>query len=293
MSRQATEWLHQNWAPLRRLTYTEPNGKERPAFEGDAAILASWLMDHLNQYGTFWHKAETLAEETGSAVRSVRRILAGWESIGVIQRIGTRTHNGRGRPSVEYAWKLGDLYKADLLAVENASIGAQLVSQLVSHGTSENDSKANKEKELTEIGYLEPEPEPQPEPATSSEAGGAWGIEHDQLLRDIMDCEDTSRDKGRLKGWLVKQYRPLVVRAIRDNPAPDLVAWCKDMKNGIEHEAEFSKQPCPVCHDYVFYGAGDPLSGKKAVWLGHQMGGWAPCINCQPEERETAHLRAV
>lgn len=259
------------------MTYTEPNGKTRQAFEGDAAILVTVIMNFLNLEGTIWYKAETLSEETGSTVRAVRRILAGWESIGVIERIGEKQHNGRGRPSVVYAWKLGGLYKPERIEAENARIGAELVSHMVSRGTSENDEKPNKDKKTDKQEQLEPEPEP----AINCEGGRDWGKEHEQLLNDILACEDYSNDKGKLLNWLIKKYKPLIVRAIRDRPAPDLVAWCLDMRHGVEHKADFDKQPCPVCNDKIFYGAGDPLDGQKALWAGGSLG-WVPCTNCQP-----------
>lgn len=282
MSYEASKWLNENWPTLRHLTYTEPNGKTRPAFQGDAAILASVLMDHLNAHGTWWAKARTLEEWSGVPERAVRRILAGWESAGYCERIGDRP-NPRGNPSPEYAWKLGGLYRPEQLAAKIAAITdpkpAHKGSQLMSQGTRKKSSTANNDKAFGEIDKIEPEPEP--EPAANGEGAGGWGTKHEQLLADILSCEDMTGDKGRLRDWLTKKYRPLVIRAIRDQPAPDLVAWCLDMKRGIEHKAEFDKQPCPVCHDHVFIGAGDPLHGKKALWAG-QSHGWVECANCQP-----------
>lgn len=279
MSRQATDYLTEHLPEIRRATFSDTSKKTGVRHIGENGVaLLLVLCDATNKDGVFYMSARTMQELAFiSTVREVRRLLAGFTELGWITPTGeTMSYQGRGTPTPIYALTLLPSVsvnaKSDLSSVpgDTRKTAEKNLEPLTDKG----------EKEKTDI-KTEPEPEPQPG------AGGAWDKKHDQLLTDILACEDMRGDKGQLKTWLVKQYKPLVVRAIRDNPAPDLVAWCLDMRRGIEHKHEYGKQPCPVCNDYVFHSTGDPLDGKHAVWFGNALG-WKECHACKP-----AHLRAV
>jgi hypothetical protein len=279
MSRQAQDYLSEHLPEIRRATYTDTTKKTGTRHIGENGLaLLVYLCDHTNREGVFFMSARSMQEGAGIAtIREVRRLLAGFTELGWITPTGeTVSYHGRGTPTPVYALTLlpGVVVnaKSDLSSVPGDT--PKTIEKTTEPLTHKGENEKTDRK-------TEPEPEPQPG------AGWAWDKKHDQLLADILACEDMAGDKGNLKTWLVKQYKPLVVRALRDKPAPDLVAWCLDMRRGIEHKHEYGKQPCTVCNDYVFHGTGDPLDGKHAVWLGNALG-WQECQACKP-----AQLRVV
>lgn len=274
MSKPAWEYLTSHLPEIRRTVL--PNTGSKLGEPGLALLL--YLSGQANKKGEFFMTAKTMQDETDIAtLRQVEKLLAGFIALGWITPTGeTVSYMERGRPTPVYLLTLFPEYAQQFARTVQKS------DDIPSGDTVEKATKPNKEKTLQKNTLPEPEPEPEPQPEPGSGLGaGGWGKEHDQLLSDILACEDLSKDNGKLQPWLVKAYKPLIVRALRDRPAPDLVAWCLDMRQGREHKAEFERQPCPVCNDQIFHGTGDPLDGQKALWAGQELG-WVPCTNCQP-----------
>jgi hypothetical protein len=277
MSRQATAYLAHHLTEIRRATYTDKSQKTGTRALGeDGLALLLYLCDTANAKDghRFFMTAESMREDTGIAtLRTVRRLLAGFTELGFITPTGeTVSYMGRGKPTPVYV----------LTLVPGVSVNAQNERIGVRTGAPEDistETKANNANTLRENNYSEPEPEPEPDPQAGHGAG-AWGIEHDQLLAECLACEDTKGDNGRLVPWLKKQYRPLVIQAIKERPSPDLVGWCVDTRRGIEHRTkEEPPEPCQTCGGYIFRSGGDPLDGKHAVWTGKE---YLPCPLCEP-----------
>jgi hypothetical protein len=274
MSRQATAYLIENLPEIRRATYTDKSQKTGTRSLGeDGLALLVYLCDHANKENQFFMTAESMREDTGiSTLRTVRRLLAGFTELGFITPTGeVISYQGRGKPTPVYALTL---VPGVSVTAQNERIGVRIG---VPGGTS-TETKTNTRNSFQKNDDSEPEPQPEPNPQ-AGQGAGAWGIEHDQLLADCLACEPTDRDNGKLKPWLEKQYRPLVLQALKERPDPDLVGWCVDTRRGIERTK--SPQKCETCNGHIFWGSGDPLDGKHAVWR-YGAGRWELCPECEP-----------
>ena len=281
MSRQATAYLIENLPEIRRATYTDKNQKTGTRALGeDGLSLLFYLCDTANAKDghRFFMTAESMREDTGiSTLRTVRRLLAGFTELGWITPTGeTVSYMGRGKPTPVYV----------LTLVPGVSVTAQKlrtgVPASVPEGTS-TDTKANNANTLRENDYSEPEPQPEPDPQ-AGQGAGAWGIEHDQLLADCLACEPKEGDNGRLVPWLEKQYRPIVLQALRDRPDPDLVGWCFSTRQGIQTPKRETPSPtshapdpsrpwdqaspdCPICNGQGTGNYWSDQEQKRVSWL--------------------------
>lgn len=244
MSRQALDYFIEHLPEVRRLTYTEPNGKTRGIGETGVALLA-YLCDHANKNGTVFMTAESMREDTGTAtVREIRRLLAGFEQIGVLTRTGELIpYLNRGKPTPEYAltWVPG-LWKQNTNTAQNASNGAPEVSTWTPEKVIEKalEPLSGKGSSETDTHKNEPEPEPQPEPnpeprsATRTGAGAMggreWSSEHEKLFEQVLYYEPKDHDRGKLVEYLRRQYEPIIVHALKERPDPDLVSWCVETR---------------------------------------------------------------
>lgn len=62
---------------------------------------------------------------------------------------------------------------------------------------------------------------------------GEWGSKHDEVMTGCLTWERTNFtgiDRGGLQKTWEREYRPIVLEALRTNPAPDLVAWCVEQR---------------------------------------------------------------
>ena len=275
MSRQATAYLIENLPEIRRATYTDKSQKTGTRSLGeDGLALLVYLCDHANKENQFFMTAESMKEDTGiSTLRTVRRLLAGLTELGFITPTGeVIRYQGRGKPTPVYALTL---VPGVSVTAQNERIG---VRTGVPGGTS-TETKTNARNSLQKNDDSEPEPQPEPNPQ-AGQGAGAWGIEHDQLLAECIACEPTEKDNGKLKPWLEKQYKPLVLRALKERPDPDLVGWCVDTRRGIERTK--APKQCDTCNGYVFRSGGDPLDGRHALW-NYGAGQWEPCPECETD----------
>jgi hypothetical protein len=268
MSKPAWEYLTNHLPEIRRAVL--PNTGSRIGEPGLALLL--YLSGQTNKKGEFFMTVKTMQEETDIATqRQVEKLLAGFIALGWITPTGESVeYMGRGRPTPVYCLTLFPQYAQQFARTLHES------GEIPSAETVEKSSKANTEKALRKNNETESEPQPEPDPQ-AGQGAGAWGIEHDQLLTECLACEPTDGDNGRLVPWLKKQYRPIVLRALKERPSPDLVRWCLDTRRGIEHAQPH--EPCKSCGDYTFHGGGDPLDGLKAVWTGSE---YLPCPVCNP-----------
>lgn len=271
MSKPAWEYLTTHLPEIRQAVL--PNTGSKIGEPGLALLL--YLSGQTNKQGEFFMTAKTMQEETGIAtLRQVEKLLAGFVALGWITPTGeTNRYMERGRPTPVYVLTLFPQYAQLFTRSLHKS------EEIPSPQTVEKSSNANTEKAFLKNNETESEPEPKPDPQAGHGAG-AWGIEHDQLLAECLACEDTKGDNGRLVPWLKKQYRPIVLQAIKERPSPDLVGWCVDTRRGIEHRTkEEPPEPCQTCGGYIFRSGGDPLDGKHAVWTGKE---YLPCPLCEP-----------
>lgn len=279
MSKPAWEYLTTHLPEIRQATFPDPSSKTgtRPIGEPGLALLV-YLSGQTNKQGEFFMTAKTMQEETGIAtLRQVERLLAGFIYLGWITPTGeTISYMERGRPTPVYVLTLFPQYAqlfARTLHKSDEIPSPQAVEKL---------SKPNREKDYLKNNETESEPQPEPNPQ-AGQGAGAWGIEHDQLLADCLACEPKEGDNGRLVPWLEKQYRPIVMRALKERPDPDLVGWCVSTRQGIQtpkrETPSPTSEPCETCGDYIFRSGGDPLDGLKAVWTGKE---YLPCPVCNP-----------
>jgi hypothetical protein len=274
MSKPAWEYLTNHLPEIRRAVL--PNTGSRIGEPGLALLL--YLSGQTNKKGEFFMTVKTMQEETDIATqRQVEKLLAGFIALGWITPTGESVeYMGRGRPTPVYCLTLFPQYAQQFARTLHES------GEIPSAETVEESSKANTEKALRKNNETESEPQPEPDPQ-AGQGAGAWGIEHDQLLTECLACEPTDGDNGRLVPWLKKQYRPIVLRALKERPADDLVRWCLDTRRGIEH-AQPEQEPNKSCDRWkceLFNSAGDALDGKRAVW---QPGArqWIACPECEP-----------
>jgi hypothetical protein len=281
MSRQAAAHLAQNLNQIRRATYTDKSQKTGTRSLGeDGLALLVYLCDTANAKDghRFFMTAETMREETGIAtLRTVRRLLAGFTELGWITPTGeTVSYMGRGKPTPVYV----------LTLVPGVSVNAQNERTGVRTGAPgdiSTETKANNANTLQKNEYSEPEPEPEPDPQ-AGQGAGAWGIEHDRLLADCLACEDTKGDNGRLVPWLEKQYRPIVLQALKDRPDTDLVGWCVNTRRHIQTPKRETPSPtshapdpsrpwdqaspdCPICNGQGTGNYWSDQEQKRVSWL--------------------------
>ena len=224
------------------MTYTAPDGKTRGIGETGITLLV-YLCDHANKNGTVFMTAENMREDTGTATtREIRKLLAGFEQIGVLTRTGELiSYLGRGKPTPEYAltWVPG-LWKQNENTLSGVSIGVSGDTRKTAEKQTE--PLSGKGSSETNTHRHEPEPEPQPDPERKSENGsnpetGAgvlggreWTDDHEQLLEQCLYYEPKDKDKGKLVEYLRREYEPIVKHALKERPDPDLVSWCVETR---------------------------------------------------------------
>lgn len=285
MSITATQYLAENLYDIRRATFTDETGRTRGIGEDGLALLL-YLCDRTNSRAVFFMTARTMSDETGTTLRVVRRLLAGFEALGWIQRTGELVrYMGRGKPTPEYALTLvPGLW-------ENARIGAQLVPLQVPTGAPKNSEKPNGGSVSSVGDETEPEPQPEPQPSHSTgtrsqrdTAAGAGGELREQIVRQ---CEQRRRetypgiDRGGLaRHWATKD-RPNAVQAMREHPGADLetlVTATLALDSEYTPPAPPPAPRPPVCQ--VCQGKGE-YSPMHSVWL--------VCKDCNPD----GHARDV
>jgi DNA-binding HxlR family transcriptional regulator len=231
MSKQALFYYAENLHLVQKATFTTPTGKEYGLGENGRDLLVFLCNGANEKQGYLFHFGfQYIAEETGIHINTVKRLFAGLEQLGWITRTGVVVrHMGRGAPTVEY-----ELTFYTRSIAQNMRTG----SQTSSHMATDNLAKGKPSKEaVTELG-LETEPKPKPEPktqVTSDLVGQEWGQEHDRLLADCITTEQKRNpyiDRGGLTKALIKHYRPIVARAMKERPTTDLVGWCYQVRNG-------------------------------------------------------------
>jgi hypothetical protein len=272
MSRPAWEYLTTHLPEIRRAVL--PNTGS-PIGEPGLALLL-YLSGQTNKEGEFFMTAKVMQEETDIAtLRQVEKLLAGFIALGWITPTGrTVEYMERGRPTPVYVLTLFPQYARQYARTLHES------GEIPSGETVEKTLKANNDNALRKNNWTESEPQPEPNPQ-AGQGAGEWGKEHDQLLGEIIDREPTDGDNGGLKPYLKRQYRPIVLRALKERPADDLVRWCLDTRRGIEHQAP--KEPVQTCERNCeeYHGTGDDLDGRRAVWLPGARE-WVPCPVCEP-----------
>ena len=242
MSKPAWEHLTTHLPEIRQAVL--PNTGSKIGEPGLALLL--YLSGQTNKQGEFFMTAKTMQEETGIAtLRQVEKLLAGFVALGWITPTGeTNRYMERGRPTPVYVLTLFPQYAQLFARTLHKS------EEIPSGETVEKSSNANTEKAFLKNNETESEPEPEPDPQAGHGAG-IRGEEYHQILADCLACEPTEGDNGRLVPWLIKQYDPIILQALKDRPSPDLVAWCVDTRRGIQHRK--AKAPSPASH------APDPL----------------------------------
>jgi hypothetical protein len=228
MSKQALFYYAENLHLVQKATFTTPAGKEYGLGENGRDLLVFLCNATNEKQGYVFHMGyQYIAEETGIHIATVKRLMAGLEQLRWITRTGDLIrHMGRGAPTVEYELTF---YTASLTQKQRTG------SPTGRPGATDNLAKSKPSKEAhTEIG-LETEPEPEPQ-VTSDQGGQEWGQEHDLLLADCVATDlrlhPVKKDRGQIVPHLQKQYRPIVTRAIKEQPSTDLVGWCYQVRRG-------------------------------------------------------------
>jgi hypothetical protein len=231
MSKQALYYYAENLHLVQKATFTTPTGKAYGLGENGRDLLVFLCNATNEKQGFVFHMGfQYIAEETGIHINTVKRLFAGLEQLGWITRTGDLVrHMGRGAPTIEYELTF---YTASLTQKERTG------RPTGRPGATDNlaEPKPNKEAHA-KIG-TETEPKPKPEPktqVTSDLVGQEWGQEHDRLLADCITTEQNRNpyiDRGGLTKSLIKQYRPIVARAMKERPTTDLVGWCYQVRNG-------------------------------------------------------------
>ncbi len=280
MSKPAWEYLTTHLPEIRRATFPDPSSKTgtRPIGEPGLALLV-YLSGQTNKRGEFFMTAKTMQEETGIAtLRQVEKLLAGFIVLGWITPTGESvSYMGRGRPTPVYVLTLFPEY---------AHLYAQTLhksDEIPPPETVEKTTNANTGKGLHKNDESEPEPQPEPNPQ-AGQGAGAWGADHDQLLADCLACEPKEGDKGQLVPWLIKQYRPIVLRALKDRPDTDLVGWCFSTRQEIQTPKRETPSPtshapnpsrpwdqaspdCPICNGQGTGNYWSDQEQKRVSWL--------------------------
>ena len=238
MSKSAYVHLVEQIPAIRKMQFTDSKGKPRHIGETGAWLLM-YLCSELNKDGTFFMTAESMRELTGtSTVSEIRRLLAGFEQLGLITRTGEEiSYLSRGRPTPVYAMTfVPGLWKKN-------PISSPLGSPLSSPGaTNKNSAEPYAEKETALFSQIEPEPKPDPDPKpdpqpVSAGAGKEGGGSFLEVLAGCMAWERTNFtgiDKGGLAKTWEKDYRQIIPRVLADqNPqsTDEAVTMCVTQRN--------------------------------------------------------------
>ena len=231
MSKQALFYYAENLHLVQKATFTTPTGKAYGLGENGRDLLVFLCNATNEKQGFVFHMGfQYIAEETGIHINTVKRLFAGLEQLGWITRTGDLVrHMGRGAPTIEYELTF---YTASLTQKERTGRPTSRP------GATDNlaEPKPNKEAHAKIGTETEPKPEPEPKTQVTSDlVGQEWGQEHDRLLADCITTEQNRNpyiDRGGLTKSLIKQYRPIVARAMKERPTTDLVGWCYQVRNG-------------------------------------------------------------
>jgi hypothetical protein len=242
MSKPAYVRLVERIPAIRKMQYTDSTGKPRHIGETGAWLLM-YLCSELNKDGTFFMTAEAMRELTGtSTVAEIRRLLAGFEQLGLITRTGEEiSYLGRGRPSPIYAMTfIPGLWKPEPIT---SPISSPVDSP---QATNRNTDEPYRERENSFLSEIEPEPEPEPdsEPDSVSVVSKSarqeeGGISADEVMRICIELETEGMtlrgapiQPGIVKAWKA-DYSRLITEAIakRQGDTADDVAWhCHNLR---------------------------------------------------------------
>jgi len=238
MSKPAYVRLVERIPAIRKMQYTDSTGKPRHIGETGAWLL-TYLCSELNKDGTFFMTAESMRELTGtSTVAEIRRLLAGFEQLGLITRTGEEiTYLSRGRPTPVYAMTfVPGIWKPEPL-------GSPLDSP---QATNRNTDEPYRERENSFLSEIEPEPEPEPdsEPDSLSVVSKSArqekeGISADEVLRICIELETEGMTlrgapimPGVIKKWET-EYPSAIAKAITErhgDTAEDIAWYCHNLR---------------------------------------------------------------
>ena len=238
MSKPAYVRLVERIPAIRKMQYTDSTGKPRHIGETGAWLLV-YLCSELNKDGTFFMTAEAMRELTGTSTTSeIRRLLAGFEQLGLITRTGEEiSYLSRGRPTPVYAMTfVPGIWKPEPL-------GSPLGSP---QATNKNTDEPYRERENSFLSEIEPEPEPEREPepdsvsvVSKSARQEEEGISADEVMRICIELETEGMtlrgapiQPGIIKAWKA-DYSRLIAEAIakRQGDTADDVAWhCHNLR---------------------------------------------------------------
>jgi len=103
MSERLTRYLATHLPELGAAKFTDEAGKEREALAAGGLKVLLVLCQGANRNDRVWWGHVRISEEVGLAPRSVKRLLAGFEQLGWLERVGEMPQEGRGgRPTVIY-----------------------------------------------------------------------------------------------------------------------------------------------------------------------------------------------
>ena len=275
MSKQALFYYAENLHLVQKATFTTPTGKAYGLGENGRDLLVFLCNATNEKQGFVFHMGfQYIAEETGIHINTVKRLFAGLEQLGWITRTGDLVrHMGRGAPTIEYELTF---YTRSITQKERTGRPTSRP------GATDNLAEPKPNKEAHEKIGTETEPKPKPEPktqATSDLVGQEWGQEHDRLLADCITTEQNRNpyiDRGGLTKALIKHYRPIVARAMKERPTTDLVGWCYQVRNGetpapattVRHHPIHKAQPdCPNCEGKGYLYNSDPPPGQPTTTL--------------------------
>lgn len=255
-SKPAVAWIIERTAPLAATTLPGTDREVGP----NGVLFLVHLADASNTgTGEVWRTVPTWMRETGYGRTTVTRLLAGFQDLGWLHKVGTRStgdRGGRGTPVYVLALvpDLADLYAAHVASRDEVTAQAQENAQrfptsaqrppiVPRGGRSEtenvNNDGANREN-------VNPYPYPYPDATDAptgelapvvpmSQGGGEWGTIHDQVLAGCLAALPMDGVKSP-EGWRAHHRKKLrsdiipTVLANTRNPGPDqvpdLVARC-------------------------------------------------------------------
>ena len=230
MSRHLVEWLLQH--PI-ELPEIENVGADR------AWRVLLGLADHANEStGAVWVSDRTQERETGLERRGIIQPVRL-----ALQQAGWLVDTGkRGAKGVKHYELIVPGYERPVFSGEG-----DLATKTVNKSRSgEASGEASGEGDLaqTEQNRTPPPNPPQGARSRHDQGGHERGQEYDQLLADCLGREKKeTRDygPGLVRRW-VKDYDPIVIRALKERPATDLVTWCYNLRNGLSAPATTVKR---------------------------------------------------
>jgi len=103
MSERLNQFLATHLRQLRKAKFTDETGKQRPAL-GEAGLkVLVVLCNGADKDDEVWWGVTAITREAGLAPRTVKRVLAGFEQLGWLERVGEMPQEGRGGlPTVTY-----------------------------------------------------------------------------------------------------------------------------------------------------------------------------------------------